>query len=55
MVGANDQPEKIESAEYLAGRVSQRNHVVIPGAAHLPSLEKPKAFNTALRDFLDTL
>jgi pimeloyl-ACP methyl ester carboxylesterase len=27
--------------------------VVIPGAAHLPSLEQPEAFNRALFSFLD--
>jgi pimeloyl-ACP methyl ester carboxylesterase len=55
MVGAHDQPEMIESAEYLAGRLSDANHEVIPHAAHLPSLEKPQGFNMALRHFLDTL
>jgi len=55
IVGAHDQPDMIESAEYLAGRLSKTSHVVIPGAAHLPMLEKPKAFNLTLRDFLDSL
>jgi pimeloyl-ACP methyl ester carboxylesterase len=55
MVGAHDQPDMIESAEYLAGRLSDTSSVVIPGAAHLPSLESPKAFNVALRGFLDTV
>ena len=55
MVGAHDQPEMIESAEYLAGRLSDRPHVVIEGAAHLPSLEQPETFNRALLGFLTTL
>lgn len=55
VVGAHDLPDMIESAEYLANRISDRSHVVIESAAHLPSLEQPEAFNRALRDFLDTM
>ncbi|MCZ6737883.1 MAG: alpha/beta hydrolase [Actinobacteria bacterium] len=55
VVGAHDLPDMIESAEYLANRISDRNHVVIENAAHLPSLEQPEAFNKALRVFLDTM
>ena len=51
-VGVYDQPEMIESAGYLAGRLNDRPHVVIEGAAHLPSLEKSEAFNEVLVDFL---
>ncbi len=50
VVGAHDQPDMIESAEYLAARISDRSHVVIENAAHLPSLEQPEAFNAALRE-----
>lgn len=55
VVGAHDQPDMIESAEYLADRISDRSHVVIDNAAHLPSLEQPEAFNAALREFLDKI
>ena len=55
VVGAHDQPEMIESAEYLATRLSDRPHVVIEGAAHLPSLEKPETFNEVLVDFLGSI
>ena len=55
VVGAHDQPEMIESAQYLADRLSDRPHVVIDGAAHLPSLEQPDSFNTALLGFLASL
>lgn len=55
VVGAHDLPDMIESAEYLANRISDRSHVVIENAAHLPSLEQPEAFNKALHVFLDTM
>jgi pimeloyl-ACP methyl ester carboxylesterase len=55
VVGAHDQPDMIESAEYLADRISDRSHVVIENAAHLPPLEQPETFNKALRVFLDTM
>lgn len=52
VVGAYDQPEMIESAGYLAGRLSDRPHVAIEDAAHLPPLEQSAAFNTVLAEFL---
>ena len=55
MVGEYDAPELIESAGYLADRLSDQPAVVIPDAAHLPSLEQPGAFNRALSAFLATL
>ncbi len=55
VVGAHDQPDMIESAEYLAARISDRSHVVIENAAHLPSLEQPEAFNITLREFLNKI
>ena len=55
MVGAHDEPLLVEAAEYLAGRLSDRPVVTIPGAAHLPSFEQPEAFNTALKTFLTSI
>lgn len=55
VVGEHDQPDVIESAHYLAGRISMRDAVVISDTAHLPSLEKPAEFNRAVMGFLDTL
>ena len=54
MVGAHDEPDLTESAAYLAGRLSNRSHVIIDNAAHLPSLEQPEAFNKSLVDFLSS-
>lgn len=55
IVGAHDEPELVESAGYLAERLSDRPPVVVQGAAHLPSLERPDDFNHALRVFLTGL
>jgi pimeloyl-ACP methyl ester carboxylesterase len=55
MVGEYDTAQLHEAAEYLAQRLSDRPHVVIPDSAHLPSLEQPAAFNTALAGFLRAL
>lgn len=55
MVGAHDEPLLVKAAHYLAGKLGQRDEVIIEGAAHLPSLEQPEAFNTALIGFLDAL
>ncbi|HEX6286843.1 MAG TPA: alpha/beta hydrolase [Acidimicrobiia bacterium] len=55
VVGDRDDPDLVAAAHYLAGQMSERDAVIITGAAHLPSLEKPEAFNAALRSFLSTI
>jgi len=52
VVGEHDLPDLHESAVYLAGRLSSRPALVLKGTAHLPSLERPEAFNAALTDFV---
>jgi pimeloyl-ACP methyl ester carboxylesterase len=52
MVGEHDLPDMRHSAEHLASTLADGTAVVIPGAAHLPSLEQPQAFNQALFGFL---
>jgi pimeloyl-ACP methyl ester carboxylesterase len=54
-VGEHDLPNLIESAHYLAGRLSDRPAVVIEDTAHLPSLERPAQFNQVLSSFLGSL
>ncbi len=51
-VGEHDLPDIRESAGHLAGALSHHELVVIPGAAHLPSLEQPEEFNRVLIGFL---
>lgn len=53
IVGAHDLPDLVEGTEHLARRLSGTRHV-IPGTAHLPSLERPEQFNRLLRDFLES-
>ena len=52
MVGEHDLPDCRQSAELLAGALSHHEAIVVPGAAHLPSLEQPEEFNRALVGFL---
>ncbi len=52
MVGEHDLPNCRQSAELLAGALSHHDPIVVPGAAHLPSLEQPEEFNRALVGFL---
>ena len=51
--GAHDEKLSVDASHYLAERLSDRRAVIIPGAAHLPSMEQPEAFNTALIEFLE--
>jgi len=55
MVGEHDLPQCRQSAEVLAGALSHHDAIVVPGAAHLPSLERPQEFNRALVGFLTGL
>jgi pimeloyl-ACP methyl ester carboxylesterase len=52
MVGEHDLPDMRQSADHLAATLGDGPAVVIPDAAHLPSLEQPRAFNEALFAFL---
>jgi pimeloyl-ACP methyl ester carboxylesterase len=52
VVGEFDLPHVRQAADHLAATLGDGPAVVIPGAAHLPSLERPQAFNQALFGFL---
>jgi len=52
MVGEHDLPNCRQSAELLAGALSHHDPIVVPHAAHLPSMEQPEEFNRALVGFL---
>ena len=49
VVGGHDEKLLIDAAQYLANRLGGEQAVIIEGAAHLPSLEKPDEFNETLR------
>ena len=51
-VGELDQPDMVAIAEKLAAGIPGAQHVVLPGVAHLPPMEKPADFAALVRDFL---
>ena len=55
MIGEFDLPDLQEAASYQGDLWSGGEVVTIPGAAHLPSLEQPARFNSALREFMERL
>jgi 3-oxoadipate enol-lactonase len=55
MVGEHDLPNCRQSAKLLAEALSDRDPIVVPGAAHLPSLEQPESFNRSLLGFLQSV
>ena len=52
VVGDEDVPGIIEACERLAAEVPNVRFERIAGAAHLPNLERPQAFDAILRDWL---
>lgn len=50
--GAHDLPDFTRIAAGLAARLPHARHVPLDWAGHLPSLERPEAFNALLLDFL---
>lgn len=55
VVGEEDTLTPPEESRSMAERIPGAELVVIPGAGHLSSLERPEAFNEALRRFLRRL
>jgi pimeloyl-ACP methyl ester carboxylesterase len=55
IVGADDQMTPAKYSEYLHEQIAGSRIVVMPGAGHSVMLEKHRAFNEALRAFLDSL
>ena len=52
IIGDQDDPSVLQAGEQLASTIPGAEKVVIPGAAHLPNLEKPAMFNRNVLDFL---
>lgn len=55
VVGRDDEFTPVSDAEYLHDRIPGSTLVVVEGAAHLPNLERPAAFDEALAELLDTV
>ncbi len=53
--GGSDLPDVRRTADLLANGISGAAQVVITGAGHLPSMERPKEFTDALFGFLGQL
>jgi pimeloyl-ACP methyl ester carboxylesterase len=51
-VGELDQPDMIDIAERLAADIPNARHVVLPGVAHLPPMERPAEFAQLVRQFI---
>jgi pimeloyl-ACP methyl ester carboxylesterase len=55
VVGSADTFTPVRDAEYIRARIPGATLVVLDGAAHLPNLECPNEFNTALDIFLTAI
>jgi pimeloyl-ACP methyl ester carboxylesterase len=51
-VGELDQPDMVDIAQRLAADIPNARHVVLPGVAHLPPMERPVEFATLVRQFI---
>jgi 3-oxoadipate enol-lactonase len=54
LVGELDQPDILRIADRLAEGIPGAQKAVIPGTAHVPSMERPKEFNRLVLEFLST-
>ncbi|MFP6581201.1 MAG: alpha/beta fold hydrolase [Candidatus Hydrogenedentota bacterium] len=54
LVGADDEAF-IAPANYMAGKITNAQKVVIPDAGHASNIDQPEAFNTAVESFLKSL
>jgi pimeloyl-ACP methyl ester carboxylesterase len=52
VVGNLDVPDTLTSADLLARSIPDAQKAVMPGAAHLPSMEQPEQFNRLVVEFL---
>lgn len=50
--GDMDQPDIPQSSAYLAAHIPGARSALMPGTAHLPSLERPEEFNRLVLEFL---
>jgi 3-oxoadipate enol-lactonase len=53
ITGAQDLASRTQAADHLAGLLSNATRAVIPAAGHLPNLDNPNVYNTAMRTFLE--
>jgi pimeloyl-ACP methyl ester carboxylesterase len=53
IVGSDDQPLIVQTADILASQIPGARKVVMEGLAHVPNMEQPAEFNQIVLDFLD--
>jgi pimeloyl-ACP methyl ester carboxylesterase len=53
--GANDPIIPLAESRAMQDTIPNSELEIIPGAGHLPNMEKPQAFNAALREYLNKL
>jgi pimeloyl-ACP methyl ester carboxylesterase len=53
IVGSDDQPLIVQTADILASQIPGARKVVMKGLAHVPNMEQPTQFNQIVLDFLD--
>lgn len=53
VAGALDQPDILQIAERLAADIPNTRKAIVPGTAHVPSMEKPSEFNRLVLDFYE--
>ena len=51
LVGSEDK-NFLAAADYMADKIPSARKAIIPGAGHAANLDRPKAFNKAVGDFL---
>lgn len=52
IAGDLDQPDVLDSCQLLAENIAGARQVVMPGTAHVPSMERPEEFNGLVLNFL---
>lgn len=55
VAGELDYPDTVRAANLMAGAIPGAKAFILPGCAHLPSMERPAEFNRAVLDFLSGL
>ncbi len=53
LAGQQEDSENLAVLETIATKVPGAKKIIIPGAGHLPQMEKPEEFNRIVREFLD--
>lgn len=54
LVGERDEPF-LAATDYMAGKIPNATKVILPGAGHAANIDRPLAFDRAVRSFLSTL